>query len=264
MRTLISNDDGVHARGIHILNDYLVKKKFHPVIVAPEKEKSTTGHSLTLHKPLRIHKFGSSTFAVSGGPADCVWLGIKEVVKKRPDIVISGINRGANLGQDVFYSGTVSAAREAAIAGIPAVSVSLALPFDRPSPEQHYETAAWVVEQVIDAYLHSIAPGKARVQALKKWPEGLILNINVPNVPRKKLKGIRAGTQGRQLYSGTVLTRKDSRGRKYYWIGGKHRGFRDIKGSDCWHVHHGYASVTPLEVDTTDYAVYSKLQSLFT
>ncbi len=263
IRTLVSNDDGVNARGIHVLHDYLAKKSFHPVIVAPEREQSTTGHKLTLHKPLRIHKLAVDVFAVSGVPADCIYLGAKEIMRKKPDLVVSGINRGANLGQDVFYSGTVSAAREAAIAGIPAVSVSLVTPFLKPAKVLHYETAAYVTEKVIQEFCRTLAPGKPLKVALKKWPNGLVLNINVPNVERKKLKGIRAGTQGRQLYSGTVLKRKDARGRKYYWIGGSHVGFRDIKGSDCWYVDNGYAAVTPLEVDTTDLMVFGRLQQLF-
>lgn len=264
MRTLISNDDGVHAPGIHALHGWFTKKKWHATIVAPERERSATGHSLTLHKPLRIHRYGANVFSVSGGPADCIYLGVREVLKKRPDLVISGINKGANLGQDVFYSGTVSAAREAAIAGIPAVSVSLVYGMKhKPGQPEHWDTAAWVTEQVIDSFLASLAPGKSRTAALKKWPAGVLLNINVPNLPRAKLKGIRSGVQGRQLYSGDILRRKDTRGRKYYWIGGTYQGFRDIKGSDCWLAHHGWAAVTPLDVDTTDVKVLGQLQQIF-
>ncbi|NUM88409.1 MAG: 5'/3'-nucleotidase SurE [Bdellovibrionales bacterium] len=264
MRTLISNDDGVHAPGIHALQQWFSKKRWHATIVAPERERSATGHSLTLHKPLRIHRYGARVFSVSGGPADCIYLGMREVLGKRPDLVLSGINRGANLGQDVFYSGTVSAAREAAIAGIPAVAVSLVLSGDRKGrAAEHWGTAAWAAEQVLERFLAGLAPGKGRAAALRKWPPGVLLNINVPNLPRGRIKGIRSGVQGRQIYSGEILRRKDARGRRYYWIGGSYQGFRDIKGSDCWLAHHGYVAVTPLDVDTTDVKVLGQLQQIF-
>src|SRR3954468_20428069 len=140
MRILLSNDDGIHAEGLRVLYQEL-KKLGQVWVVAPLEEKSTTGHSLTIHKPLRMIPMGDQFYGVSGSPADCVYLGIRQVLKKMPDLVVSGINRGANLGQDVYYSGTVSAAREASIRGIPALAVSLAVDFQRPRPEEqlHYE-----------------------------------------------------------------------------------------------------------------------------
>src|SRR6185312_2638743 len=142
---LLSNDDGVHAEGLKILQKEL-QKLGQVWVVAPLEEKSTTGHSLTLHKPLRMIPMGNRFYGVNGSPADCVYLGIRQVLGGLPDLVVSGINRGANLGQDVYYSGTVSAAREACILGIPAVAVSLAIDFKkarlREESELHYETAS--------------------------------------------------------------------------------------------------------------------------
>src|SRR4051812_9193765 len=143
MRILLSNDDGVHAMGLKVLQKEL-KKLGDVWVVAPLEEKSTTGHSLTLHKPLRLIEMGPRFYGVSGSPADCVYLGIRQVIGKMPDLVVSGPNRGANLGQDVYYSGTVSAAREACILGIRSLAVSLAVDFAKQSTEDdlHYETAA--------------------------------------------------------------------------------------------------------------------------
>src|SRR3954468_12655719 len=192
MRILLSNDDGVHAIGLKRLQKEL-SKLGEVWTFAPLEEKSTTGHSLTIHKPLRMIPMGHQFFGVSGSPADCVYLGIRQVMKKLPDLVVSGINRGANLGQDVYYSGTVSAAREASILGIPAMAVSLAVNFQKPKPDDqnHYETAA------------EAAVGALRVLLKKDCPHHTLYNLNVPNVPRARLKGIRLARQGFRFYSGT-------------------------------------------------------------
>lgn len=263
MRILISNDDGVHADGIHALAKEFAKDH-QVVIVAPERERSTTGHSLTLHKPLRLYRHATNVFAVSGGPADCIYVGLNEVLKgKRPDLVLSGINRGANLGQDVFYSGTASAAREAANLGIPSVAVSLSIDFARPHLPEHYTTAAKYARKVLDQALAAFAGDSAPKAGLKKWPGGMMLNVNVPNVPFAKIKGIRAATQGKRIYGSHVLKRTDSRGRDYFWIGGSLEGYAPIPESDCWYVDHGYVSVSPLELDTTYTAVYEQMKAVF-
>ncbi len=265
LRILISNDDGVHAEGIKALarefgRDHTV------VIVAPETEKSTTGHHLTLHKPLRLHHLGPGVFSVSGGPADCIHVGLNVVFKgKKPDLILSGINRGANLGQDVFYSGTASAAREGANQGIPSVGVSLSLDFHKRGRQEHFVTAARSLRQVLNRVLPHFAgsPRASWKSGLKHWPEGMMLNVNVPNLPLSKVKGIAAATQGYRVYSTNIIRRVDSRERDYYWIGGTYRGYRPIKESDCWYVDHGYVSVTPLELDTTMAAVYGNLKSVW-
>jgi 5'-nucleotidase len=259
MKILISNDDGVHAPGIAALAGSM-KAWGKTTVVAPEKEKSTTGHSLTLHKPLRIHRLSNGFYRCSGGPADCVYLGANEVMKSKPDLVVSGINHGANLGQDVFLSGTVSAAREASNMRIPAMSVSLCLDFNKIKQPMHYETAARASSEALRRVLAAF--GKSPKAALKAWPQGLLINVNVPNVPYSKLKGYRIATQGHRYYSGKILQRTDARGRKYYWIGGTYEGFEPLPKSDCEYVDQGYVSITPLELDTTMKDVFHYLEPL--
>jgi 5'-nucleotidase len=241
MRILLSNDDGVHAVGLKAI--YKELKKLGSVwVVAPLQEKSTTGHSLTLHKPLRLISIEPDFYGVSGSPADCVYLGIREVIKKTPDLVVSGINRGANLGQDVYYSGTVSAAREACMLGIPSIAISLSVDFKKAKPESdlHYETAAKMAVKVIQSLKDS------------EPPKHTLLNLNVPDIPMTQVKGVRLARQGFRYYSGSILRRKDHRGKDYFWVGGQYQGYRKDEDSDCTAVASGYASLTPLKLDTTD------------
>jgi 5'-nucleotidase len=241
MRILLSNDDGVHAVGLRAM--YKELKKLGQVwVVAPLEEKSTTGHSLTIHKPLRIIPMGDRFFGVSGSPADCVYLGIRQVIGGMPDLVVSGINRGANLGQDVYYSGTVSAAREACILGIAAMSVSLSVDFKKAKPESelHYATAAKVAVKTL------------RSLRKVKLPDHTLLNLNVPDLAYSRLKGVKLSRQGFRFYSGSILRRKDHRGKDYYWVGGQYQGFRGESDTDCSIVESGYASLTPLKLDSTD------------
>ncbi|MCM2279358.1 MAG: 5'/3'-nucleotidase SurE [Oligoflexia bacterium] len=250
MRILLSNDDGVHAHGLRILHREL-KKLGEVWVVAPLEEKSTTGHSLTIHKPLRMIPLGDRIFGVSGSPADCVYLGIRQVLKGMPDLVVSGINRGANMGQDVYYSGTVSAAREACILGLRSMAVSLCVDFDRilPEEEMHYETAARLAVRVLKEL------GKTEL------PRHTLLNLNVPDVASGKLKGVRLTRQGFRYYSGNILQRKDHRGKDYYWVGGRYQGFRKEDGTDCSAVEAGFASLTPLKLDSTDLPCLASLEA---
>jgi len=265
LKILISNDDGVDADGIQALaaefgRDHSV------VVVAPEREKSTTGHHLTLHKPLRVRQLRKNVYFVSGGPADCIHIGLNVILKgRKPDLILSGINRGANLGQDVFYSGTASAAREGANQGIPSVGVSLCLDFHKRGKQEHFQTAAKSLRQVLDRVLPHFAgkPNASWKNGLKHWPQGMMLNVNVPNLPLNKLKGIAAATQGYRIYSTNIIQRVDSRERDYFWIGGTYQGYRDIEQSDCWYVDQGYVSVTPLELDTTMSSVFENLRNVW-
>jgi 5''/3''-nucleotidase SurE len=248
MRILLCNDDSVHARGIHVLYESL-RKLGDVTVVAPLEEKSTTGHSLTIHKPLRMIKLKPDFYGVSGGPADCVQVGVSQHFgKRKPDLVVSGINRGANLGQDVFYSGTVSAAREACIMGIPAMAVSLAIDFYRPKSEEklHYETAGALAAKVIRRFTKG---GRTKLPL----PQGTLLNLNAPDLALKKVKGITLAHQGFRHYSAEILKRRDHRGKDYFWVGGGYHGFRKEKGTDCHWVEEGYASLSPLRLDTTDH-----------
>ncbi len=251
MRILLSNDDGVHSPGLKILYDEL-KKLGTVKVVAPLEEKSTTGHSLTLHKPLRLIPMEKDFYGVSGSPADCVYMGIKQVFKATPDIIVSGINRGANLGQDVYYSGTVSAAREACILGIPAFAVSLDVNFKSRKPEHklNYLTAAKIAVKVIQEYRK------------KGFPKYTLMNINVPDLPISKIKGMMPARQGFRYYNGAVLKRTDHRGRDYFWVGGQYNGFEPEADTDCAVVAKGFVALTPLKLDVTDMAFLEEMKRL--
>jgi 5'-nucleotidase len=249
MKILLSNDDGVHAPGLKILYEEL-KKLGTVKVVAPLDEKSTTGHSLTLHKPLRLIPMQKDFYGVNGSPADCVYLGIKQVMKSMPDIVVSGINRGANLGQDIYYSGTVSAAREGCIMGIPSFAVSLSIDYKKRKPENklNYACAAKMLVKIIKQY-HQAG-----------FPKYTLLNVNVPDVPMKQIKGIIPARQGFRHYSSEVVQRTDHRGKDYYWVGGQYKGFAQEADTDCAAVEKKYVSITPLKLDATDMAFLEEMK----
>jgi 5'-nucleotidase len=230
MNLLLANDDGVIAPGIRAL--YLeLNEKFNPIIVAPLEERSTTGHSLSLDKPLRLEQLEPNIFGCSGFPADCVLMGLHVLQKSRPDVVISGINRGANLGQDLYYSGTIAAAREAAFHGLPSMAVSLAL--KNLNGHHFYETAAKIVNMCLEFELHLHIPKLA------------LININVPNLEFSKIKGFKLTKIGFRRYSEEVHARIDTRERNYYWIAGQYLGFNGGQDSDCQAVEDGFVSITP-------------------
>lgn len=236
MNLLVSNDDGIHATGLEALASAMepLGKVW---VVAPEREQSAASHALTMHEPLRVMRRGEGRWAVSGTPADCVYLAVHHLLPEPPDLVLSGINRGSNLGTDVFYSGTVAAAMEACFNGFPAIAVSLHIePDDR---EKHYETAAAVALRV------------ARGVRANPLPPRVLLNVNVPNVPEGELRGIRAVALGQRHYHKLVDLRTDPRGRRYYWIGGPHDQFEPDDDTDGPTVERGFAAVTPFRPDLT-------------
>ncbi len=232
MRILVSNDDGIYAEGINTLADTL-KKQAKVVVVAPDREQSATSHSLTLHRPLRIKEHKKNYYAIDGTPTDAIMLGVNNILKKRPDLIVSGINHGANLGYDVHYSGTVSAAMEGAILGIPSIAVSLA----NCEGKLHFSVAANFVARLI--------------KSLKKnfLSPGVMLNVNVPNLPKSKIKGHQFCILGRRKYGDVVVEKIDPRGKNYYWIGGDQKAFEDIEGSDCNAVFKNYIALTPLNIN---------------
>ena len=237
MRILICNDDGVFAPGITVLAHTL--RSFADVtVVAPQTERSTTGHTLTLDHPLRVVEVSPQTFGCSGYPADCALLGVAHLMKaNKPDLVISGINKGANLGQDIFYSGTVAAAREAAFHNVPSISVSSAMNFAHPNPpEDFYQTAADFIAVLVKAHI---------------WQEFIpreVLNINVPDLAEADIRGVAVTTPGFRHYSEEVSERTDFKGRSYYWIGGVYSGFEKRAGTDCQVVDEAMISVSSLNV----------------
>ncbi len=248
MEILVSNDDGIESPGILKLAEAL-KELGNVTVVAPQFERSTTGHSLTLHKPLRCYEVAPNYYAVSGSPADCVYMATRQIMKKKPDIVVSGINRGANLGNDIYYSGTVAAAREGAYFGAKSVAVSLCLGHHSEIVEMNWDTAAGFIKLFVPMVMK------------RNVPLNHIMNVNVPNIKPSEIKGMKISKQGLRYYTDMITDRVDPRNRHYYWLGGEYKGFENIPGSDCVHVDQGYISVTPLKIDSTDYALLEELKS---
>ena len=242
MRFLISNDDGIQSEGLRTLARALAKVG-EVCVVAPDREQSAASHAISLHRPLRIHEVADCWWSVDGTPTDCVYMAIHHLLKDRPpDVVVSGINYGANVADDVTYSGTVAAAMEGALLGIPAIAVSLAARdhFD-------FEPAA------------EFATALAAVVAERRLPRGMLLNVNVP---RKPARGYRITKLGKRSYGSEVVVNVDPRGRKYYWIGGAQSKHEDIPGSDCNAVFgEGLVSVTPLHLDLTEYKLLDEMRS---
>ncbi|MDR7556214.1 MAG: 5'/3'-nucleotidase SurE [Armatimonadota bacterium] len=240
MKVLLTNDDGIHSPGLHALAAALAPH--HEVaVVAPEHERSATGHAITLHKPLRATPAtvpvagGIRAWATNGTPADCVVLGVVELLGARPDLVVSGINVGANLGLDLTYSGTVSGAMEGAILGIPSIAVSVASFVD-----VRFDVAAAFVEQL------------ARAVATHRLPADAVINVNVPNLPRERIRGVALTRQSTRRYLARLERRTDPRGRHYYWLTGEREPVGDREGTDGWAVARGYISVTPIHLNMTD------------
>ena len=242
MRILLANDDGVHAPGLQTLRKTL-EKIAEVIVVAPLEERSTTGHTLTLDSPLRLVEIEKNVYGCSGYPADCTLMGLAHILKdNKPDLVVSGINRGANLGQDIFYSGTVAAAREACFRHTPAIAVSSVVDFIQPRPksadEELFQTAADFICEILQSNCLSYFSGKE------------LLNVNVPNLTREDLKGAQMTTLGFRNYSEDILERRDFRDRKYYWIGGVYKGFEMVHNSDCHVVDEGKISITCLDLNS--------------
>lgn len=231
MRILLSNDDGVLAPGIRALYQEL-SPHFRTTIIAPLEERSTTGHSLSLDKPLRLERLEDNIYGCTGFPGDCVLMGLGHVLKQeRPEVVVSGINRGANLGQDLYYSGTIAAAREAAFHDVPSIAVSLA--FEDALQEHRYQTAATVIKWCLELEMQKYCPAKT------------LININVPNVELKDLRGCKLTEIGFRRYSEEIHARMDTRGREYYWIAGIYEGFAEKADSDCQAVKDRRIAITP-------------------
>ncbi len=242
MNILLTNDDGISSIGIKVLAEYLGRIG-KVSIVAPDRERSAVGHALTLHHPLRAVKIDADVYAVDGTPTDCVNLGIHSLLSIKPDIVISGINHGANLGDDITYSGTVSAAMEATLMGIPAFAISLSAN----SGGNDYTPAA------------SFAAKLAGIILQHGLPSDTFLNVNVPDLPHEFLKQPLITSQGKRSYEGMIINKVDPRGRNYYWIGSVDVNFHDIEGTDYYAVSRGHISITPLHLDLTNYHSFREL-----
>lgn len=244
MEILVTNDDGVQAEGIRALADALAPLAAIS-IVAPDREQSATSHALTLHRPLRLRTISDGVMSVDGTPTDAVLLAVHGSLKRRPDLVVSGINHGPNMGSDVIYSGTVAAASEGSLLGIPSIAISL---------------ATW------DAA--DFAPAARIAHNLVKWflqrglPQHTCLNVNIPPLPRSEVKGVRITRLGKRVYRDVIVEKTDPRGKLYYWIGGEEPTWEHDEASDFTAVADGFVSVTPLSFEVTDYKGIVDLEAL--
>jgi 5'-nucleotidase len=251
-RILLANDDGIQAPGITALAQAL-ESVAEVWVVAPDREQSATSHAISLHKPLRARQIEPRCFAVDGTPADCVYLGLHHFLPDPPAIVVSGVNHGPNLGNDVIYSGTVSAAMEGALFGYAAVAVSLCLPDNYRGQDLAVEDFAMAVDFARDLIQTVLA---------NPMPPGVLLNVNVPFLPRDQIRGYQLCRLGYTDWAEAVTVRKDPRGRPYYWIGGQREATDVIAGSDINAVANGIVSVTPIHYDATDYRSLGYARSL--
>ena len=230
---LLTNDDGIHARGLRALED-AVQGLGEIWVVAPERPQSAMSHALTLHKPMRVNQHGERRFSVTGTPTDTVFLGVLHLVPRRPALVLSGINHGANIGFDTTYSGTVAAALEAAIMGLKGIAFSHA---DWKEPD--FSDVADPIRRVVARALENDLPSR------------VYLNVNIPKTPPGGLKGIRTTRLGRREWDDCIVPCTDPRGRPYYWIGGADYRHDGAPGTDCTALDEGYVSVTALTADNT-------------
>jgi 5'-nucleotidase len=240
---LVTNDDGIHSKGIIVLAKAL-QEIGSIFVVAPDSEQSAVAHSLTLHRPLRVEKIKKNFYAVDGTPADCIHLGVNAILPKRPRLIVSGINKGGNLADDIIYSGTVSAAFEGTLLGIPSFAISLV-------SRSHFkfDVAARFALRV------------ARYIMRRGLPRNTFLNINVPNLDEKEIKSYKITQQGKLIHDGGgVIEKVDPRGRKYYWIGGGEMIFDKGRNTDVEAISKSNISITPLDLDLTNYSSIRELK----
>jgi len=242
MRILVTNDDGISSLALGQLKRVL--SPFGKVItIAPDRNQSATSHSLTLHRPLRIHPTGEDTYSVDGTPTDCVLIAFHGKLGDPPDLVVSGINHGPNMGEDVFYSGTVAAAIEGAMQGVPAIAASL-VTRELTDFEEPARFVARLAAEVVRRGLR---------------PKG-VLNVNLPHRPWGEIQGIRLTRLGTRVYQDALIEKTDPRGRAYYWIGGEQPVWESQAGTDFQAIEEGYISITPLSLDLTDHRAMADME----
>lgn len=238
MRVLCSNDDGILARGLDCL-ERAARPLGEVWTVAPDREQSATSHSLTLHHPLRPVQLGERRWQVDGTPTDCVMLAIEALLPGRPDFVLSGINHGPNMGEDVLYSGTVAAAMEGLALGVPSIAVSFA------GRVNH------MADRLLDDHVENLSRLLAHLVALPAFPADTLLNVNIPAIPAAEVKGTKLTRLGRRVFSDSLTPMKDPWGREIFWIGGGSVAWSGTEDSDFRAVKDGFISVTPLHLDLT-------------
>ncbi len=248
-RLLITNDDGIEAKGLKLLEKIARSLSRDVWTVAPEQEQSGASHSLTIHRPLRVRKVAPRRFAIDGTPTDCVLLAVNKLLAdKRPTLVLSGINGGGNLGEDLTYSGTVAAAMEATLLGVPAIALSMHTG-DR--DKIRWATAA------------KFAPEVVRRLVAQPWPRNTLINVNFPDVPPEQVKGFAVVRQGRHKIGDHLIERTDPRGRLYYWIGPIRGEDARIPGTDLAAVTAGRISLTPVFLELTNTKALTPLRKVF-
>jgi 5'-nucleotidase len=249
LRILVSNDDGIAAPGLVVLEKIASALSDDVWVVAPEQEQSGAGHSLTLHTPVRARRISAKRHAVLGTPTDCVLLGLKEIVpaKTKINLLLSGVNCGSNVGDDVTYSGTIAAAMEGTILGVP--SVALSLLYDD-KEKVHWDTA------------EKYAPKLIRKLMEKPWGPDVLINLNFPNMPLSKVKGVKVCAQGKRIVNVQLSERIDPKGRPYFWLGGERDNTPSKKNVDIDYLHAGYITVTPISMDLTHYKTLAELERL--
>ena len=240
MRLLCTNDDGILAHGLACLIR-AAEPLGEVTVVAPDREQSATSHSLTLHHPLRPIPRGDRRFQVDGTPTDCVMLAVEALMPERPDFVLSGINHGQNMGEDVLYSGTVAAAMEGLALGIPSIAFSFA------GGDLRADVS------MLDDQIEVLTPLLRHLTALPSFPRETLLNINLPPLPASRINGVRLTRLGRRVYSDSLKPMRDPWGRDIFWIGGGSIEWRGREDSDFRAIQDGYISVTPLHLDLTHF-----------
>jgi 5'-nucleotidase len=244
LKILISNDDGINARGIELLEE-ACREVGDVTVVAPDREQSASSHALTMRRPLRTEKRGDGRFQVDGTPTDCVLLALEIVVDSKPDFVFSGVNHGPNMGEDVLYSGTVAAAMEGLSLGIPGVAMS-------------YAGRDLRILETQRGWIRQVAGELAQV---KSFPEETLLNVNFPPIPGDQIRGVRVTSLGRRVYSNSVRRMLDPWDRETYWIGGGTSKWTGGKDSDFRAIEEGFISITPVHVDLTNYGLLEEVKS---
>jgi 5'-nucleotidase len=245
-KILVSNDDGILARGLGVLAEVCATVG-QVTVVAPDREQSGTSHSLTLHRPLHATRRADGAFQVDGTPTDCVLLALGVLMPDEPAFVISGINHGANMGEDVLYSGTVAAAFEGLVAGIPSIAISF----------------AGADLELLDSYRPRLERLMRQLVNVKDFPKETLLNVNLPGIPATDVKGVKVTHLGNRVFHEEIARMKDPWGKDIYWIGGGHVTWSGDSDSDFQATHDGYISVTPLHMDMTNYKLLEVARSWF-
>lgn len=241
MMVLVTNDDGIFSEGIKALAESL-SALGEVWVVAPDRERNAISHALTLHRPLRVINLSPRHYAVNGTPSDCINIGVNLILKKKPDLIVSGINKGGNLGDDVNYSGTVAAAVEGALMGIPSFAISLVAMRDfkfKPAADFALRLASFITK--------------------KGLPAKTTLNVNVPDTGGKEISLYKITKQGKNTHSNTIEEKVDPRGVNYYWFGRKDEGYGDDDASDLKAISQKFISITPLQVDRTNHSSFKEL-----